>query len=584
MLLAFALGFLASSSLRSEQVFPGADWEDDYNPIASPDAVVGGKVKIYAAQYPKSFNYYLDTSAYNATIYGMMFDTLMGINPVDASFEPLIAKSITVSDDMLTFVVKLDERARWSDGKPITAHDVAFTFETIMKPENLTGPHKVGLEEFEAPEVVDELTIRFTPKKVHWRNVLTIASLQILPKHFYEGKDFNKSNFEFPVVSGLYRFGTVKEGSSATIERRGDWWLKDAKRVQGVGNFQTLEFRFYPEREMAYDAFKKGEFDIHAVYTSHIWVNDTSGEAFDKNWIVKQAITNHEPPSWQGFAMNTRRELFSDRRVRLALAHLLNRERMNNELMFRQYTLSNSYMSDLWDADHPNPNPLLKYDKERARALLEEAGWRANPETGKLEKDGKQFLIRFLTRSASSDKFLVVYKEDLADLGIDLEIVRKDWAAWMKDMDEFNFDMTWAAWGSSIFKDPESQWYSEEADRPSGQNVTGYKSEKVDALIEKQRDIFDISARNEILREIDQLIYQDVPYILLWHVDYTRMLYWNKFGTPYTVLSKFENERSSWAYWWIDPDAEADLEQAMEEGEALAPLPFEISFDEEFDG
>ncbi|MBD5778633.1 ABC transporter substrate-binding protein [Pelagicoccus sp. NFK12] len=576
--------FLGCLSLRAEQVIPSEDWEDDYNPIASPDALVGGKVRIYAAQYPKSFNYYLDTTAYNATIYGMMFDTLMGIHPVDASFEPLIAESITVSDDKLSFLVKIDDRARWSDGKPITAQDVAFTYETIMKPENLTGPHKVGLQEFEAPEVVDDLTIRFTAKVAHWRNVLTIATLQILPKHFYEGKDFNKSNFEFPVVSGLYRFGTVKEGVSATIERRADWWLKDAKRFQGVGNFQTLEFRFYPEREMAYEAFKKGEFDIHAVYTSHIWVNNTEGEAFDKNWIVKQAITNHEPPSWQGFAMNTRRDLFSDRRVRLALAHLLNRERMNNELMFKQYTLSNSFSSDLWDEEHPNPNPLYEYNKEKARALLAEAGWKANPQTGKLEKDGKQFLIRFLTRSASSDKFLVVYKEDLADLGIDLEIVRKDWAAWMKDMDEFNYDMTWAAWGASLFKDPESMWYSKEADRPAGQNITGFKSEKVDALIEKQRSIYDIAERNDILREIDQLVYQEVPYILLWHIDYTRMLYWNKFGTPYTVLSKFENERSAWNYWWIDPDAKADLEQAMEEGKALAPLPYDISFDEEFDG
>ena len=572
------------ATLQAAETIPAPGWVDDYNPIASPDAVVGGKVKMYAAQYPKSLNYYLDTSAYNSTMFGLMYDTLMGVNPVTTEFEPMIAKRISISDDQLEFTVSIDATARWSDGKPITAHDVAFTYDVIMKPEHLTGPHKVGLEEFGRPEVVDDLTVVFKAKKVHWRNVVSVATFQVLPKHAYEGLDFNKVNFEFPVVSGLYQLGELKEGVYVRLERRSDWWLKDAKRVQGTGNFQTMEFRYYPEREMAYEAFKKREFDIHAVYTSHIWVNETKGQAFDNNWIVKQAVSNHEPASWQGFAMNTRNEPYKDRKVRLALAHLLNRERMNNELMFKQYKLSNSFSQELWDEDHPNPNPFYEYNKEKARDLLKDAGWVVNPKTGKLEKSGKPFVIRFLTRSASSDKFLVVYKEDLADVGIDLEIVRKDWAAWMKDMDEFNYDMTWAAWGSSIFKDPESQWHSKEADRTAGQNITGFKSAKVDALIEQQRSVYDISERNNILREIDQLAYQDIPYILLWHIDYVRMLYWNKFGTPYTVLSKFDNEMSALNYWWIDPNVEADLKQAMEEGETLAPLPYGIAFDEEFDG
>ena len=565
-------------------MIPAADWEDHYDPIASEDAVVGGKVRINAAQYPKSLNSYLDTNAYTVAIYGAMYDTLLTVNSVTTEFEPLIAEKCVISDDKLTFTFHIDPNAKWSDGKPITAHDVVFTYDTIMKPENLTGPHKVGYEDFERPVALDDLKVQFKAKKAHWRNLVSLGSTQVLPKHELEGKDFNKVNFEFPVVSGSYRLGEIKEGVYVRLERRDDWWLRDAKRFQGFGNFQTMEFRYYPEREMAYEAFKKGEFDIHAIYTSHIWVNDTKGETFDKNWIVKQAVSNHEPASWQGFAMNMRREPYNDKRVRLALAHLLNRNRMNNELMFKQYKLSNSYTADLWDGDHPNPNQLYEYDKDKARDLLKEAGWAVNPQTGKLEKDGEPFVVRFLTRSASSDKFLVIYKEDLADVGIDLEIVRKDWAAWMKDMDEFNFDITWAAWGASIWKDPESMWSSKEADRPAGQNITGFKNERVDELIEKQRNIYEIAVRNEILREIDQILYQEVPYILLWHVDYKRMLYWNKFGTPYTVLSKYDNERSAWSYWWLDPDAEADLEQAMEDGEALAPLPYEVNFDDEFDG
>ena len=135
--------------------------------------------------------------------------------------------------------------------------------------------------------------------------------------------------------------------------------------------------------------------------------------------------------------------------------------------MHNQYFLHKSYYEDLYDREHPNPNALILFDKEAARHLLKEAGWEANPKTGILEKEGKSFLIKFLTRSASSDKFLVIYKEDLKDVGIDLIIDKKDWAAWARDMDEYNYDMTWAAWGAGIWKDPESMWHSKEANRPS---------------------------------------------------------------------------------------------------------------------
>src|SRR5690606_33365201 len=215
--------------------------------------------------------YYLDTSTYNSTNFSMMYETLLGSDPVTLEFQPHLAEKCVISDDKLTFTFHIDPRAKWSDGKPVTAHDVAFTYETIMDPKNLTGPHKIGLETFEAPEVIGERAIRFRAKEVHWRNLLSLGFFHILPKHAFEGKDFNKINFEFPVVSGPYRLGEVREGIYSRLERRDDWWLKDAKRVQGTGNFQTVEYRYYAEREEAFEAFKQRQFDFHAVYTSHIW-------------------------------------------------------------------------------------------------------------------------------------------------------------------------------------------------------------------------------------------------------------------------------------------------------------------------
>ena len=125
-------------------------------------------------------------------------------------------------------------------------------------------------------------------------------------------------------------------------------------------------------------------------------------------------------------------------------------------------------------------------------------------------------------------------------------------------------------------------WSSKEADRKGGSNITGFKSKRIDELIEKQKSIFDINERNKINRAIDQIIYSQIPYALLWNINYHRLLYWNKFGTPDWVVPKFGDEYSPIAYWWLDEDSKADLKDAMQTGTLLPPKPQAVYFDEMF--
>lgn len=568
------------SSIFAEERFPKIDWEDRINPLASPNAVPGGELTTFVGQYPKSFNYYLDNNVFSAELFGAMFETLLTMNPVTLEYEPGIAKQWIISDDKKQFTFIIDENAKWSDGRSITAQDVKWTWEAIMNPKNLTGPHKIDMERFEAPEIIDNHTIIFRAKNVHWKNLMAAGTFHILCQHAYESKDFNKINFEFPVVSGMYRLGEIKEGIHVTIERRNDWWNRSAKRFKGIGNFQTIRFVFYAERENAFEAFKKGLIDLFPIYTARIWMNETSGEKFEKNWIIKQKIFNYDPIGFQGFAMNMRKPPFDDLNVRKAMAYMLDRQKMNHTLMYDQYFLHRSYFEDLYDSQHPCPNPLIEKNVQEARNLLKKAGWTVNPKTGFLEKQGQRFSFKFLTRESSTDKFITIYAEDLKDVGIELIIDKKDLAAWAKDMEEFNYQMTWAAWSSGVFKDPEGMWLSSEADRTGGSNITGYKNKEVDDLIERQKTIFDVQKRNDIYRKIDQIIFQDFPYVLLWNINYTRLLYWNKFGTPPTVLSKFNDERSAYWYWWFDEDSHADLNDAMKTNSSLPAKPPVIYFDQ----
>ena len=575
-----ALVVLTCTCAYAGQLFPKSGWKDESNPYASPDAQVGGEISLYLAQYPKSLNYYLDISFQADQIFSSLYESLLSIHPATLEYEPAIAQRWSISEDKKTFTFYIDKTARWSDGKPIIAEDIKWTFDTIMDPHNLTGAHKVAMERFLPPEVIDKHTIRFTARDVHWKNLGTAGEFLILPKHAYEKLDFNKINFEFPVVSGPYRIDRIQEGVFVTLERRDDWWAAKFKRNQGTRNFQTLKYKFFAENENAFEAFKKGEFDFFPIHTSRLWVNETKGEKFSKNWIIKQKVYNYHPVGFQGFAMNMRRPPFDDVRVRLAMAHLVDRKKMNSTIMYSQYFMHQSYYEDLYSKNFPNTNTLFEMDKSNARRLLRNAGWVANPKSGLLEKNGKPFSFEFLTRSASSETFLAIFAEDLKDAGIELRINKKDWAAWARDMDEFNFQMTWAAWTTLVFKDPEGMWSSKEADRKGGSNISGFKNNRVDEFIEKQKSVFDINQRNQIMREIDHIIYSQVPYVLLWNINYHRLLYWNKFGVPDWGMPKYGDEYSAIDYWWLDEDSLADLKDAMQTRSALPPKPPSIYVDE----
>lgn len=569
----------------ADQWYPAADWQEKADPLASPYARKGGTLRYAAFQPPKSLNSYIDNNTYTRQIFDLMYETLLAIDPITTEFIPYLAKRWCISDDLLTYTFELNPHAKWSDGKPITSADIKWTFDQIMNPKNATGPTKVMLGVFKEPEVLDERTVRFTAKEKHWRNLLALGSFEIMPKHAFENQDFNRLDLsDNPIVSGPYVLSKTKEQIEVQMTRRPDWWAADRPMFRNTMNFDKLVFRYYSSNENAFEAFKKGKVDVYAVYTAHLWANETTGERFDNNWIVKQRVHNYNPIGFQGFALNMRRKPFDDIRVRKALAHLVDRETMNRTLMFNAYFLHRSYCEDLYDEKNPCKNTFYEFNIEKAKKLLYDAGYRPNPETGLLEKDGEKLCFHFLDRDGSNEKFLALCNQAFKKIGITMEIERKDFAAWMRDMDEFNFDVTWASWSSVIFRDPEDMWSSKEADRKSGNNLTGFKDPRVDKIIEKMKTTMSITERNVLHRQIDALIAEQVPYVLLWNIDAVRLLYWDVFGTPSTILSKYDDERSLIGYWWYDEDSAAELKEAMRTHSVLPDKPVEIYFDSTFKG
>ena len=561
-----------------QDLLPAVEAGGELDPIASPAAVKGGSFFTWAGGYPKSLNMWLDYNSFSAQITGMMFESLITMDPVKDEPLGVLAKSWEISPDKKTYTFKIHPDATWSDGKPVTAQDVQFYYDVMMNPKNLTSLFRVDLARFARPVVVDDKTVRITAEEAHWKNFWAAGGFMALPKHVWEGKDFNEINFEFPVVSGPYRLHQALTNRSITLQRRPDWWGRNLKANQHKYNFDYLVFRAEEDRTKALEMLKRGDFDLYPIYTSRIWVQQTNFPQVEKNWVVRQTVYNQEPKSFQGFAMNLRRPLFQDVRVREALARLLNRELMLDKIMFNQYFLLNNYYPDLYPNNRNPDAPLLSYNPDRARALLGEAGWTVDA-AGVLKKDGKPFELVILYSGEALPHYNI-YREDLKAVGIQARLDPVSTASFTKRVDEHDFDMVWSNWSASRQRDPETMWHSKTADEIATQNHPGFKDPAVDRLIEAQKTELDGNKRNEILRQIDTRLVAAMPYVLLWQSDRNRLLYWNRFGTPANILDKFDREDSAIVYWWFDARKSAALDAAQKAGQALPAETAEVHYKE----
>ncbi len=534
----------------------------EVDPVAIRNSKKGGMITTWGGPYPKSMNYWLDNWSVSGEIMGLLFDSLVTMH--SKKNEPIgqLAKSwqeVKVNGKA-SFIFKIHPEAKWSDGKSVGAQDVQFYFDTIMNPKHRTTPIRVTLSRFERPEIIDEKTVRITVKQNYWKAFWDAGSFTPFPKHIWENKDFNRINYDFPVVNGPYRIHELKRNRYALLKRRGDWWGRVLKYNQDKYNFDYIRYKFLEDRNAVMEAFKKGDFDLYAVYTSSIWIQQTDFESVRKNWVVRQEVYNQEPKSFQGFAINLRRTKFQDVRVRQALCHLLDRKLMNTKLMFDQYFLLNSYFPDLYPQ---NINPKVKqceYNPNKARALLDATDWKIGTD-GLRRKNGEIFKIIFIT-AADDLRHMNLYVEELKKAGIDAYIEQHSQATVTEKIDNFKYDLYWINTSGSRLRDPEGLFHSKYINDIGTSNITGLKDYKVDSFLEKLKFEVNIDKRNKILKQLDERLTTLVPYVLLWQADKSRLLYWNKFSTPKSILDKYNRENAAIVYWSYDAEKEKILLEA----------------------
>ncbi|MBD3306481.1 hypothetical protein GF348_08895 [candidate division KSB3 bacterium] len=575
-------GILVSIALWSTSAF--AEWttNPDFPLIGDPRAVKGGQLIYAMSTYPATFRTHGPSSntTFISTMSDLVYQTLISIHPDTLEIIPNLAEAWEIKDDNMTFLFRLNPNARWADGTPVSPEDVVFSYELVVDP-NTKDPYAADLfsRMFEKPEIVDEHTVKFVAKTLHWRNFLFCGGLEILPAHTFQGKDYIQDfNWKLPNGSGPYTLDTFRKGQNIVFTRRDDFWAKDDPGYKGLYNFDQIKFVVVRDQNLEFEKFKKGELDFYVVGIARKWVEETDFDKVQKGWIQKRKIFTKRPSGHSGLAMNMRRPPLDDVRVRKALALLYNREIFMEKLFFNEYEMMYSYFPG---SIYENPdNEKITYNPEQARQLLQEAGWDTRNDQGILVRDGQPFTITALYYDKVFERHLTIFQEDLRNAGIDLNLKLLDWSAMLKLIDERNFDMAYLGWSGMLFPNPEPDYHSKYADVNQTNNIVGIKNPRIDEILDAYPAMFEIEQRIAALQELDNLVYEEHPYILSWYAPFTRVLYWNRFGMPESYFAKF-GRNDIISHWWYDETKEQALQDAMDDDTSLPVGEVEVRYWEE---
>jgi microcin C transport system substrate-binding protein len=573
-------------SLLGDLKYPQGFRHFDY---VDPAAPKGGTVRLSAAGSFDSFNFVPPKGVVAAGI-GYLYQSLMSSALDEASTQyGEIAEAVRFPADYGSATYRLNPKARWHDGKPITTEDVVWSFE-VLKANNPQQAYYY--KNVAKAEATGEHEVTFTFEKAGNRELpQIIGQLVVLPKHWWTGtdasgkaRDVTATSLEPPLGSGPYRIKTFAPGRNIVYGRVEDWWGADLPTAKGTYNFDEVRFEYFLDRDVMREAFKGDAFDFRAENIAKDWATSYDIPAVREGRIVKQEFPDASSGRMQAFAFNLRRDKFRDPRVRRAFNEAFDFEEMNKTLFFGLYTRIDSYFAGLDLASSglpqgkeleilesvkdkvppevfttPYKNPVNASNEERranlrnAVRLLKEAGWEVRDRRLVNVASGEAMTVEILLDNPAFERVALVYKQSLERLGIGVSIRSVDTAQFQKREDDRDFDLIIYGQGQSQSPGNEQReyWGSDAAGRPGSANIPGIKDPAVDVLIDRvvyARDREELVAATKAL---DRVLMTGSYVVPMWRSATIRTLRWDRFASP-KVLPSQSLTGGFPDVWWYD--------------------------------
>ena len=556
----------------------------------NPTAPKGGTLRLAVDGTYDSFNPFIPKG--NAASTGSV-ETLL-VNSADEPFTAygLVAETMEWPADRTWVIFNLRPEARWHDGTPITADDVVWSFETLVA-KGLPF-YRYYYSAIDSVEALSKHRVRFNFKESGNQELpLITGQLPVLPKHYWETRDFSATTLDPPLGSGPYRIQKFEAGRYIVQERVTDYWGADLPVRRGMNNFDIIRTAYFRDATPIRLAIKAGDIDFRLENQSKAWADDYNVAVVDKGLLNKEMVPHRQPTGMQAFVMNTRRTLFQDSKVRQALGYAFDFEWSNRTLFNGQYTRTSSYFSnsELASSNLPEGEELTLLEHYRSRipdtvfshaynvpvtdgsgrprdnlrkatALLKDAGWTVRDLKLVNKATGVPFRFEVLLSSKAFERIVLPYTQNLKQLGIEAKIRLVDQTQYIERYRQKDFDMLVAVWGQSETPGNEQReyWGSDAADSAGSRNLAGIKDPVVDELIELLVKSESREQLNVRTRALDRVLLWGHYVVPHWHIRADRVLYWDKFSRPATpVRSGVMTSR-----WWYDTQKAAALEQARQ--------------------
>lgn len=566
----------------------------------NPAAPKGGTFSLIPSvrAYNQSFQTFNSFNAYilkgeGAQGMDMTFASLM----VRANDEPdamygLAAKSVRISPDKLTYRFSIRPEARFHDGSKLTAHDVAFSINTLK--EKGHPLILVQLRDLVRAEALDDTTVAvmFAPNRA--RDVpLYVAGLPIFSKAYYATRPFDESTTDAPLGSGPYKLGKYEINRYVEYDRVKDWWAADLPVCRGNFNFDTVRYEFYRDRDVAFEGFSGRSYLYREEFTARIWATRYDFPAVKDGRVKRETLPDETPSGGQGWFFNTRRDKLKDPRVREAVNYAFDFEWTNKTVMYGAYarTCSPFQNSDMVATGLPSPEELKLLEPFRGQVPDEVFGQPFVPpvsdgsgqdrtllrkaqqllqEAGLAVKDGKRmlpngavFTIEFLLDEPSFQPHHATFIKNLAQLGIDAAIRMIDAVQYRARVESFDFDVTTQRLSMSATPgDSLRPYFSSQAAATKGSyNLAGVANPAIDALIEKAIGAETRSDLTNACRALDRVFRAGRYWVPQWFRSTHPVAYWDLFAHP-PKPARYAQGTGAPDNWWADPAKVAKLEQA----------------------
>lgn len=519
----------------------------------------------------------------------LCFDSLMAraLDEPDAVYG-LLAESVTLSQDRNGFRFALRPQARFHDGSPLTAEDVAFALK-LYKDQGHPNLSK-ALRHMTKAIAVDPVTLDLTFNgEQSAQNILAIVAMPIVSKAFYTANDFDASTMTPPLGSGPYKIGRVAAGQTVEYDRVADYWGRDIPVNRGLHNFDRIRIDFYLDRQAAFEAFKKGDTHFREEFTARVWATGYDFPALKAGKVVKREFPGEKTPDMQGVALNQRRPQFRDERVRRAIARCFDFEWMKRALFYGSYerSQSNFERSDYKAEGLPSPAELALLEPFRAELppevfgeaviqplsdgsghdrkllgeasrLLAQAGWKRAG--GFVVNDkGERLRVEMLAEEDGIVRIFTPWSENMKAIGIDASIRQVDSAQYEQRHSDFDFDLTVLHWsiGATPTDDSLEMLYdSRMAKTPGQRNYPGTESMAIDALIVAAGKAKSRTELVTALRALDRVLRARLDWIPTYYLANHRVAYWDMFGF---LEQKPDFDFPVETLWWFDKGKAAKI-------------------------